>query len=66
MTEELIVRHCSPTLAGLKTGNMFTCPYTDKEELLNEIRKINKCLESKGFRLVPLLASGEINHIESL
>ena len=54
MTEELIVRHCSPTLAGLKTGNMFTCPYTDKEELLNEIRKINKCLESKGLRLVPL------------
>ena len=24
MSEDLIVRHCAPTLAGLKTGNMFT------------------------------------------
>ena len=36
MSEELIIRCCAPTLASIKTGNMFTCPYTDKEELLNE------------------------------
>ena len=24
MSEELLVRHCSPTLAGLKTGNLFS------------------------------------------
>lgn len=51
MTEELIVKHCSPTLAGLKTANMFSCPCSDKEALLYEIRKINKCLESKMHRI---------------
>lgn len=54
MTEELLVKHCSPTLAGLKTGNMFSCPYTDEESLLSEIRRINRCLETKGLRLIPL------------
>ncbi|MGN1192936.1 MAG: hypothetical protein ACI4S0_09710 [Dorea sp.] len=23
MSDEMIIRHCSPTLAGLKTGNIF-------------------------------------------
>ena len=26
MSEELLVRHCAPTLAGLKTGNLINCP----------------------------------------
>lgn len=25
MSEEMIIRHGSPTLAGLKTGNLFNC-----------------------------------------
>ena len=54
MTEELIVKHCSPTLAGLKTGNMFSCPNCCEKQLLNEIRKINICLKTKGVRLIPL------------
>ena len=24
MSENLIIKHCAPTLAGLKTGNLFT------------------------------------------
>ena len=27
MCEELMVRHASPTLAGLKTGSLFSCPF---------------------------------------
>mgnify|MGYP006917983558 CR=1 FL=1 len=27
MSEEQVVRNCAPTLAGLKTGNLFACPY---------------------------------------
>lgn len=54
MTEELIVKHCSPTLAGLKAGNMFSCPNCCEKQLLNEIRKINVCLKTKGVRLIPL------------
>lgn len=54
MTEELIIRHCSPTLAGLKTGNMFSYPDPCKESLINEIRKINISLKKKGVRIIPL------------
>lgn len=54
MTEELLVKHCSPTLSGLKTGNIFSCPHVNREILIAEIRRINKCLESKGLRLIPL------------
>lgn len=54
MPEELIVRHCSPTLAGMKTGSMFTCPYEEKESLLKDIRQLNRRLAKKGLRMLPL------------
>ena len=40
MSDEIIVRHGSPTLAGLKTGNLFNCPYSDKEELFQAIQAL--------------------------
>ena len=49
---------CAPTLAGLKTGNLFTCPYTGKKELLESIRQLNLRLSGKGLRLMPLRFSG--------
>lgn len=54
MSEELLVRHCSPTLAGLKTGSVFTCPYTSKQETLAQIRDFNRRLVGKGLRVIPL------------
>ena len=30
MTDQMIVQHCSPTLAGMKTGSMFPCSYTSR------------------------------------
>lgn len=54
MSEELIVRHCSPTLAGMKTGSLFSCRCTDKQELVMEIRSLNKRLVPKGLRVLPL------------
>jgi len=54
MSEEMIVRHCSPTLAGIKTGSLFTCPFTDAREVLDGIRALNKRLGIKGLRLLPL------------
>ena len=35
MSEEQVVRNCAPTLAGLKTGNLFACPYENREDLLD-------------------------------
>ena len=54
MSEETIVRLCAPTLAGLKTGSLFTCPYETKAALLEEVRRLNRMLYAKGLRLVPL------------
>jgi hypothetical protein len=33
MSEDLFVRHCAPTLAGLKTGNLFTCEFESEYEM---------------------------------
>lgn len=58
MSEELILRHCAPTLARLKTGNMFSCACSGKKELKAWLRKINKILVKKGLRVLPLRQSG--------
>ena len=47
MSEEMIVKHCSPTLAGLKTGNLFSCSYQDRNELFTFLREWNTKLRSK-------------------
>ncbi|MBU9738732.1 DUF3793 family protein [Diplocloster agilis] len=57
MPEELIIRHCSPTLAGIKTGNLFSCTFESKEELFGDIRAINRKLVPKGIRMIPLRLS---------
>lgn len=54
MSEELLIRHCSPTLAGLKTANLFNCEYETEEELKEYLRNINKTLSNKGIRVMPL------------
>lgn len=54
MSEEHIIRHCAPTLAGIKTGSLFSCEYSSKQELLNDIRILNRRLKAKGLRVLPL------------
>ena len=57
MSEELIVQQCAPTLAGLKTGNIFNCRYCNRKKLLEDIRRINSKLTKKGLRVIPLKIS---------
>ena len=54
MTDDYLVRHCAPTLAGIKTASLFTCPYDEKERLLDAIRRMNQRLRAKGLRVLPL------------
>ena len=54
MSEEKIIRHCSPTLAGIKTGNMFSHFYKNKKEMHEDLRKFNKSLCRKGLCALPL------------
>ena len=54
MSEETLVRHCSPTLAGIKTGSLFGCCFSSREELVSELRRFNAMLCGKGLRVVSL------------
>jgi len=56
MSENLIIKHCAPTLAGLKTGNLFTAAYETKEQLDKEIAHLNERLACRGIRVVRLRA----------
>lgn len=54
MSDEMIVRQCSPTLAGIKTGSLFSCKIESREELIEQIKKLNISLVGKGVRVIPL------------
>ena len=57
MLQEALIRHCSPTLAGLKTGSMFSVN-TEGTDVIPEIRTLNRMLSKKGLRLIPLRKNG--------
>ena len=54
MSEALVIRHCSPTLAGIKTGNLFSCDCPCKKELIKALSGLNRKLVPKGIRILPL------------
>lgn len=54
MSEHEFIIFCSPTLAGIKTGNLFTAKYRTKAELTEEIRRFNLRFRDKGLRLTLL------------
>ena len=54
MSEELLLRHCSPTVIGIKTANMFVCGFDSKEQEHSALQNLNKKLCPKGLRIIPL------------
>ena len=54
MSEENIVEFCAPTLAGIKTANLFACDYSDRSELTRDIRRVNGVLVKKGIKAIPV------------
>lgn len=57
MSEELFVSQSAPTLAGIKTGNLFTAEFVNHEIAMDEIRQLNVSLTPKGVRVIPLRES---------
>ena len=49
MSDELLIRHCSPTLAGVKTANLFSCPSASRSRTLGELRRLNLRWREKGL-----------------
>lgn len=54
MSEETLIRNSSPTLAGIKAASLFSCEFSDRSQLMNEIRFYNSILVSKGIIILPL------------
>lgn len=48
MTEELLIRHCAPTLAGLKVGALVNTDFPDDQAFADWIASINALLAPKG------------------
>lgn len=46
--EREIIRHCSPTLAGMKTGNLFSYSFNNYCHLSDQISDFNALLNSRG------------------
>ena len=64
MLEWKIIEHCSPTLAGLKTANIFNYRFSSTDSLLEEIQAENQKLNQKGVFIevlkIKLKTSSEI------
>ena len=54
MSTETLIRCCAPTMACLKTGNMFSCVFDSREQMTAELRRLNLQWRKKGLRILPL------------
>mgnify|MGYP005814277773 FL=1 len=54
MLERYLVEHCSPTLASIKTANLFTFAYQSSEELNTYVKEWNQKFRSKGISIAIL------------
>ncbi len=54
MPEELVVRHCAPTLAGLKTASLFTVIPDSEEKLRRDVAELNDKLNGRRIHALVL------------
>ena len=52
MPDQILIDQCAPTLAGLKTGNMFPVSIEPGQDICAELRSLNRLLREKGIRVV--------------
>lgn len=54
MLEKYLIEHCSPTLASLKTANLFGICVSDLNELIAQIQSLNNEFKFKGIEMTLL------------
>lgn len=59
MIDKALVMHCSPTLAGLKSANIFNYSFTCADQLLTELDSFRNALRPKGVSLRILRICGD-------
>lgn len=52
-----VVRHCAPTLAGMKCGSMFRLN-SDPHDILSEVSELERTLSHRGVRIDALQVDG--------
>lgn len=52
--ERYLIEHCSPTLASLKTANLFNYTFCSEDELQNHLKTLASTLEPKGVSITIL------------
>ena len=55
MLESGVVTNCAPTLAGMKSGNLFSYRYTSWTVAMRELNDLNKKLNVRGVYVEALL-----------
>ena len=59
MLDEFLIRHSAPTLAGLKTANLFWYPWENREELKAVLEEWQKVFQEKGLGLMVMRLHGQ-------
>lgn len=60
MIEKYLIEHCAPTLASLKTANLFTYHYENEAALLEHLNLWNTAFKCKGIDLILLKKQNNI------
>lgn len=59
MLENGVVTNCAPTLAGMKSANLFSYRYISRAEVAKELKEINEKLNVRGVYVEALLWRSE-------
>ncbi|MBP5223068.1 MAG: DUF3793 family protein [Lachnospiraceae bacterium] len=54
MSDEQVIRYCAPTMANIKTANLFSGMFESYQEMIASVRRLNIRLKDKGIRILPL------------
>ena len=58
MLDKFLIRHSAPTLAGLKTANLFWYPWDKEEEFREVLSQWRKIFQEKGLDLHVMKVNG--------
>ncbi len=53
MSTDQLVKYCAPTLAGIKTGSLFSLHFT-ADDYRHDIAVFNRTMRDKDIRIIPL------------
>lgn len=55
MLENRLIEHCAPTLAGIKSANLFNYYFTSRKAVFSELKELNQKLNIRGVFVEALL-----------